>query len=107
MTECIVSVPHLVNIMFFKDDVTLTSVNLSKPHHLTSLSNHFIKYIYISYIFYHAQICAGDCFAPNYFSAKRDDFVLPLIFVSTADEVDYPWCLSYNGEFLRFLSSNF
>ena len=42
----------------------------------------------------------NDYFAPNSFSAKGDNFVFPCSVASKKDEVDHPWFLYSNGEFL-------
>ena len=49
----------------------------------------------------------NDYFAPNYFSAKGDDFMFPCYLVWKTDEVDHPCCLCYHGEFLGVRRSDF
>ena len=55
--------------------------------------------IYIRHMFFQAQICTNDYFAPNYFSAKGDNLVFPSYLVRTTDEESHPLCLYFHGEF--------
>ena len=45
----------------------------------------------------------NDCFLPNSFSAKEDYFRVSLNSSEITDEVDPPWCLYPQGEFLGIL----
>ena len=44
---------------------------------------------------------------PNPLLQKEIIFVFPCSLARTTDEVDHPWCLSFHGELLDVLSSNF
>ena len=63
--------------------------------------------MHISNIFCQAQICMNDYFALLSISTKGYCFVFNLFFAGTTDEVYHPYFLSYRGEFLGVLSSNF
>ena len=47
------------------------------------------------------------CFPPTPLLQKGIIFVFPCSTETTTDEIYHTWCLSYNGEFLGVLRSNF